>query len=236
MNIILFSSDEIEADGRVRLSGQRLRHVRDVLGAHEGDELAVGLIGGKLGTGRIVRLADEVLEMDVLLDRDPPAALPVTVVLALPRPKVMRRVLYSLSVLGVKRIILVNTARVEKSYWQSPFLEQEAIQRRLVLGQEQARDTILPEVLLRKRFKPFVEDELPAIMEGTLALVAHPAAEMPCPHAVPGPVTLAVGPEGGFVTYEIEQLVSRGFRAVCFGERALNVESAVPSLIGRLLP
>ena len=235
MNIILFSSDEIAANGRLRLSGRRLHHVRDVLGAREGDELAVGLIGGRMGRGRITHLADEALEMDVLLDRDPPAALPVTVLLALPRPKVLRRVLYSLTVMGAKRIILLNTARVEKSYWQSPFLEPEAVRRQLVLGLEQARDTMLPEVALKPRFKPFVEDELPAIMQGTLSLVAHPAADMPCPPAVHGPLTLAVGPEGGFVPYEVDLLVSRGFRAVRFGERALNVESAVPSLIGRLL-
>ena len=235
MNSILFSSDELVADNRVRLSGRTLQHVRGVLDAREGDELAVGLIGGKMGQGKITRLDGNALEMEVLLDCEPPAALPVTFILALPRPKVMRRVLYSLTVMGVKRIILVNTARVEKSYWQSPFLEQEAIRRQLLLGLEQARDTIVPEVALKPRFKPFVEDELPAIMQGTLALVAHPGADATCPRTVPGPVTLAVGPEGGFVPYEVEMFVSRGFRAVCFGERALNVESAVPSLIGRLL-
>jgi len=236
MNIVLFTSEDIVADGRVRLSGRRLLHVRDVLGAREGDALSVGLLGGKLGAGKITRLEDENLEMEVLLDRDPPAALPLTIILALPRPKVMRRVLYSLTVLGVKRIYLLHTAQVEKSYWQSPFLEQEAIQRQLLLGLEQARDTVLPEVTLKQRFKPFVEDELPQIAQGTLALAAHPAADMPCPHAVAGPVTLAVGPEGGFIPYEIDMLLARGFHAVTVGGRALNVESAVPSLIGRLLP
>jgi len=235
MNIILFSSDEISADGRVRLSGRRLLHVSGVLGAREGDELVVGLIGGKLGTGRILRLEDEALEMDVLLDREPPAALPLTVVLALPRPKVLRRVLYSLTVLGVKLIILVNAARVEKSYWQSPFLGPESIQHQLILGLEQARDTVIPEVLLKPRFKPFVEDELPAIVQGMLALVAHPASDTACPHAVSGQVILAIGPEGGFVPYEVDLLVSRGFRSVSFGERALNVETAVPALVARLL-
>jgi len=140
-----------------------------------------------------------------------------------------------MTVLGVKRIILVNAVRVEKSYWQSPFLAPDAIRRQAILGLEQARDTVLPEIVLKPRFKPFIEDELPAILQGTTALAAHPAANSACPREVNGPVTLAVGPEGGFVPYEIDMLVSRGFTAVSLGVRALNIETAVSALIGRLL-
>jgi RsmE family RNA methyltransferase len=136
--------------------------------------------------------------------------------------------------MGVKRIILVNAARVEKSYWQSPFLETDVINHQLVLGLEQARDTMLPEVLLRPRFKPFVEDDLPAIAERTSALVAHPSGPEPCPREVTRPVTLAIGPEGGFVPFEIDKFLSLGFSVVNAGERVLNVETAVLSLIARL--
>jgi RsmE family RNA methyltransferase len=172
--------------------------------------------------------------MSLRLDRDPPAPLPLTVILSLPRPKVMRRVLYSLTVLGVKRVVLIHSARVEKSYWQTPFLQDDAIRRQLALGLEQSRDTILPEVLTRNRFRPFVEDELPGIMRGTLALAAHPGGGASCPRHVSSPVTLAVGPEGGFVPYEIEKLVSLGFTVVSLGERVLNVETAVPALVSRI--
>ena len=137
--------------------------------------------------------------------------------------------------LGVKRIILVNAARVEKSYWQSPFFQPGPVRQQMVRGLEQSRDTVLPEVALKPLFKPFVEDELPAILQGTTALAAHPAANVACPREVRGPVTLAIGPEGGFLPYEVGKLVSAGFTAVSLGERALNVETAVPALIGRLL-
>ncbi len=146
-----------------------------------------------------------------------------------------RRLLFSMSVLGVKRIILMYAARVEKSYWQSPFLTPEAIGRQLALGLEQSRDTVLPEVMLKPRFKPFAEDELPGMVKGSLSLVAHPGAAATCPRDVRGSVTLAVGPEGGYVPYEIEKLVSLGFAPVSLGERILNVETALPSLIGRLM-
>ncbi|MHB8846497.1 MAG: 16S rRNA (uracil(1498)-N(3))-methyltransferase [Nitrospirota bacterium] len=234
MNLILLFPDDMVTVERARLSGRRLRHVRTVHRAAAGDALAVGMLGGRIGTGTITRIDDEVLEMDVRLAHDPPAALPLTVILALPRPKVLRRVMYSLAVLGVKRIVLVNAARVEKSYWQSPFLDPDVINQQLVLGLEQARDTMLPEVLLKPLFKPFVQDELPALAKGTLALVAHPGAPGSCPRQIAGPVTLAIGPEGGFIPFEIELLGAAGLDPINIGQRILNVETAIPALISRI--
>ena len=146
----------------------------------------------------------------------------------------LRRVLSSAASLGVKSIFLINSYRVDKSYWQSPFLSDENIRHQLILGLEQARDTKLPEVCLRPRFKPFVEDELPQIVKDAAALVAHPGAAEQCPRDVAGPVVLAIGPEGGLVQYEIDNLVSCGFRPVTLGPRILRVETAVPCLISRL--
>lgn len=235
MNLILLFPDDMVTDVRARITGRRLRHVLEVHRAGVGDELIVGLLGGRIGAGGVTRIDDAVLELDVRFDRDPPAGLPLTVILALPRPKVLRRVLHSLSVMGVKRIVLVNAARVEKSYWQTPFLQEDRILHQLVLGLEQARDTSLPEVLLKPRFKPFAEDELPGMTRGSLLLVAHPGSAATCPRDVRGPVILAVGPEGGFVPYEIEKLISLGFTPVSLGERVLTVETAIPALIGRLM-
>jgi 16S rRNA (uracil1498-N3)-methyltransferase len=235
MNLILLFPEDLVDGARARISGRRFRHVREVHRADSGDELAVGMLNGRMGRGTVTRLDESVLEMDIVLDRDPPAALPLTVILALPRPKVLRRVLFSMSVLGVKRIILVNAARVEKSYWQSPFLDPDVINHQLVLGLEQARDTQLPEVSIKQRFKPFVQDELPALARGTLALVAHPGADESCPRQISGPVTLAIGPEGGFTPFEIDLLYAAGLKSVHLGERILNTETAIPALVSRIL-
>jgi RsmE family RNA methyltransferase len=234
MNLILLDHDDFITGDRVRITGRRLEHVRSVHRAAPGDELTVGMIGGRIGTGTIIRLGDASLDMTLSLDRDPPVPLPLTVILSLPRPKVMRRVLYSLTVLGVKRIILIHSARVEKSYWQTPFLQKDAIRTQLLHGLEQSCDTVLPEVLQRTRFKPFLEDELAALVEGSVLLVAHPSAGSPCPRTVVGPVTLAIGPEGGFVPYEVDLFRKSGFQPVSFGSRILNVETAVPSLIAKI--
>lgn len=234
MNLLVLTREDLDGNTLVRITGRRHRHVRDVLRAAAGDEVNVGLLGGEIGTGRIVRIDERSLELAIRLDRDPPSPLPLTLILALPRPKVLRRSLFSLTVMGVKRIVLLNSARVEKSYWQTPFLEDGAVRKQLTLGLEQSRDTVLPEILLRKRFKPFVEDELPGMIAGSLPLVAHPDGGDPCPRGVRGRVTLAVGPEGGFVSFEVGKLAACGFRPVSLGGRVLNVETALPALIGRL--
>jgi RsmE family RNA methyltransferase len=83
-------------------------------------------------------------------------------------------------------------------------------------------------------FRPFVEKELPSIARDSLALVAHPVAARECPRAVTQPVTLAIGPEGGFIAQEIESLARVGFEPVSLGERVLRVETAVAALIARL--
>ncbi len=232
--ILLFLDDFVDNTSLVRLQGRRLTHVLEVHRASVGDELCVGVLNGQVGFGKVTLLNRSVLEMEVRLERLPPPAPPLTLILALPRPKVLRRVLRSASGLGVKKIILLNCFRVEKSFWQSPFLNQAAVNDQLMLGLEQARDTVLPEVLLRPLFKPFVEDELPEVIRGTISLAAHPAASDPCPRDVKGAVTLAIGPEGGFIPYEVEKLVVCGFTPVQMGERILSVETAVPALLARL--
>jgi RsmE family RNA methyltransferase len=237
VNTLLLEPEELEAPdgGRVRLTDdRRAAHVRTVHRAAVGDRLRVGVLGGRLGTGTVVAIADGTLALDVVLDRDPPPPVPLVLVLALPRPKVMRRVLQTVATLGVKRLCLTAAWRVEKSYWESPLLDAAALREQLVLGLEQACDTMLPVVTLHRRFKPFVEDELPALVAGRLGLVAHPAATRPCPRAVDRPVALAIGPEGGLTEYELGALEGQGLAAVSIGPRVLRVEQVVPALVGRL--
>jgi len=189
-----------------------------------------------MGQGIIKALGSEQATLEITLDSPPPPAIPLRLILALPRPKMLRRTLQSVTAMGVKEIYLVNSSRVEKSFWQSPFLQPEALEEQMILGLEQARDTQMPNLHLRKRFKPFVEDELGNIAKGSQALVAHPVTEVPCPINCDSAVTLAIGPEGGFIPYEIGLLSSIGFHSVHLGPRILRVEVAVPALISRLFP
>ncbi|KIH85698.1 16S rRNA (uracil(1498)-N(3))-methyltransferase [Pseudomonas batumici] len=234
MNLLLLEEADFIAADLVVLRDRRLTHMQEVHRVAVGDSLRVGRIGGLMGSAEVLRLDANEAELRVSLDRAPPAKLPLTLVLALPRPKMLRRVFQTVATLGVPKVVLVNSYRVEKSFWQTPFLEPEAIREQLILGLEQTRDTVLPEVIIEKRFKPFVEDRLPAISAGTLGLVGHPGNYPPCPRGLDEPVTLAIGPEGGWIPYEIDLLGKAGLQPVQLGERILRVETAVTALLARL--
>ena len=234
MNLIVLFENEIASDGRVRLTGRRLDHVLGVLKPAAGTRLAVGVADGGIGTGEVLRIDREMLELRVTIDAPPPEPLPLTLVLAVPRPKVLNRVIAAAASLGIKRIFLINSWRVEKSYWNSPRMTPENLRTQSILGLEQAKDTRLPVIETRRLFRPFVEDELPAIARDTLALVPHPRAGSACPRDVRRPVTLAIGPEGGFIEQEIASLERAGFAAVSLGERILRVETALAAVVGRL--
>jgi len=234
VNLLLLEAADFVAADRVVLRDRRLTHIQDVHRAEAGETLRVGLLGGAMGQGRLLRLEVGEAELEIVLTQPPPAKLPITLLLALPRPKMLRRVLQTVACMGVPRLILLNSYRVEKSFWQTPFLEPEAIREQLLLGLEQARDTVLPEVSIEKRFKPFVEDRLPQLAAGTRGLVGHPGDYPSCPRAVTEPVTLAIGPEGGWIPYEVEKLTEAGLQPVQLGERILRVETAVSALLARL--
>lgn len=234
MNLLLLDTADFIADDRVLLRDRRLTHLQQVHRAEAGEQLRVGRVGGNMGSGQLLRLDAHEAELQVSFDQPPPAKLPVTLLLALPRPKMLRRVLQTVAAMGVPRLVLLNSYRVEKSFWQTPFLEPAAIHEQLILGLEQARDTVLPKVIIEKRFKPFVEDRLPQLAADTLGLVGHPGDFPHCPRAVTQPVTLAIGPEGGWIPYEVDKLAAAGLRPVQLGERILRVETAVSALLARL--
>jgi RsmE family RNA methyltransferase len=172
--------------------------------------------------------------MKVCLDQLPPEPLPLTLIFALPRPKTLKKVIHAAVSMGVKKIFIIECWKVDKSYWSSPLLEPGGLDEHIILGLEQGRDTVWPEIQLRRRFKPFVEDELENLIGDSMALAAHPGDSKPCPALVNKAVTLCIGPEGGFTDYEVDMLQKHGFMTVMLGERIMRTEVAIPALIGRL--
>ena len=234
MNYVLLEREDFIGDDRVRLEGRRLLHVREILGSTSGDELRVGVIGGKTGKARVEHVDGNALEMTVRLENDPPSPLPLRLILALPRPKVLHRTIAAVASMGIREVDLINSWRVEKSYWKSPRLSADNLRLQSILGLEQAGDTILPTIRLHRLFKPFVRDELPTSIGERMALLADPQGAADAPRSVRQPVVLAIGPEGGFIEQEMETFREIGFTPVSLGPRILRVETAIACLIGRL--
>jgi len=234
VNLLLFTDADRLGSHTITVQDRRLRHLRQITRTTVGDKLRVGEIDGLMGEGEILEINGKCAILTVALNQAPPPKLPLSLALALPRPKMLRRILRSVAELGVAELHLINSFRVEKSYWQSPVLDADAIREYLLQGLEQARDTRLPLVHCHRRFKPFVEDSLPGLVAGRRTLLAHPGAYPPCPHTVAGDILLVIGPEGGFIPYEVQQLQAAGCETVSLGPRILRVETAVTSVLGRL--
>ena len=86
-----------------------------------------------------------------------------SVLLALPRPKVMQRLWAQLAALGVGRILLTNAERVERHYFDTHVIDRGTYRPLLIEGLQQARDTRLPDVSVHKQFRVLVEDELESL-------------------------------------------------------------------------
>jgi RsmE family RNA methyltransferase len=238
VNLLLLFDEDFLPDGTARLTGRRAQHAREVLRAEPGEVLRVGRVGGLVGTGEVLENSAGLLRLSVQLTEPPPPRAGVDLLLAIPRPKALKKVLPAVASLGVDRVVLVNAARVEKSYFDSKVLAPDFLQELLLQGLEQARDTRLPEVLVRERFRPFVEDELGALVgPRALRLLPHPPAHQPLTAMRVGTaprVLLAIGPDGGWVPFEASLLEAHGFHPFTLGPRILRVETAVPVLLGQV--
>lgn len=240
MNIILVALEEI-IDDRVVLADHRAQHIVKVLRSHPGDTVRVGVLNGRKGTGRILDLRDRRpyrVELSLDLHEEMTPRPIIDLLLALPRPIMLKRIFSQAAALGFGSITLINANRVEKSFWEACLLSEGSYRDHLIHGLEQAVDTRLPEVFSYNRFKPFVEDILPGMMrEYSHCLLAHPAGNRTLKEILtgtPGRILLAVGPEGGWVDYEVERFLEQGFSAFTMGKRILKVDTAVISLHGRI--
>ncbi len=239
MNCILITPDELDPAGRVILGDQRLDHIAKVLKAGPGDILRMGIINSGLGQGRIEALdSDRVVLLFTPLS-PPPARPLIDLVIALPRPIMLKKILAQAASLGVDRIFLINSNRVEKSFFQASLLKDEKYRAHLIHGLAQAVDTRLPEVSIHPRFRPFVEDFLPGRLSGYgHCLLAHPGGAATLPGLVRpqegGRILLALGPEGGWVDFEVQRFQDLGFKSFTLGPRILRLETAVVALISQL--
>jgi RsmE family RNA methyltransferase len=237
MNLIVIEPSELDANGLAVLRDNRARHIREVLGAKTDDLIRVGLLDGPFGSG-IVR---EIRGDDVFLTCDFGGNVPplpaVDLLLAMPRPKVMKRLWAQLAALGVGEIIITNAARVEKNYFDTHVLEESFFRPLLIEGLQQARDTRLPRVSIHRRFRPLVEDELASLSDATERIVADPSGterigRIAAQNA--GRVLLAVGPEGGWVPFELDLLAKHKFIACGMGTRTLRTDTACIALLAVL--
>jgi len=265
MNLILLQLldfiERVAAEGGGSVTGiveltdhRRVEHVMKTLHGEVGSMLKCGEADGLIGTGEVVEIkAPEeggkshsvkgrkiepcpTLVIKVTLDQPPPPPSPVTVGIALCRAKSFPKILETLTVLGVKRIFILNTERVEPGYWHTHTLQPDELRKTLTLGLEQTVDTTYPVVTVCKKLDWFIEKQVPALVAASkINLIAHPdETGVSCPRGVTEPCNLLIGPEGGFIDPEVDRFRALGFTCVTLGTRILPVQTAVHYLLGKL--
>lgn len=237
MNLILLERENLRQN-HATLTGVQARHACEVLAVKPGDMLRVGILDGPAGLATVESVAIDAVELALALESAPPPRARIDLLLAVPRPKVLKRLWAQLAALGVDRILLTNAAKVERNYFDTHVLNEDFFRPLLIEGLQQARDTRLPRVTLHRRFRPLIEDELAALSDATIRLVADPSGQQGIHEARPagkdGRILLAIGPEGGWTPFELELLARHGFTAVGLGPRILRTDTACIALLALL--
>jgi RsmE family RNA methyltransferase len=230
MNLILFEPSEIGDAGRVEASGARAKHLLNVLKVPLGHQVRVGIIDGPMGIGTVASLGAGSVTLDCVFDASAPERPRVDLLLAVPRPKVLRRLWAQLAALGVGQVILTNAEKVERDYFDSHVMHDEGFRPLLIEGLQQARDTRMPLVSIHKRFTVLIEDDLDLLFPAGHRLVAHPGSGQSFRSALSPPsndrVLVAIGPEGGWNDFELELLERYGFVRAGLGSRTLATTTA----------
>lgn len=235
MNLILLEPHEIGADGAARIEGDRARHIATVLKSEPGATLRIGCIGGGRGTATVETVSAGRVDLRCTIEAGDATRPPIDLLLALPRPKVMRRLWAQIAALGVGQIILTNAERVERNYFDSHVITAHSYGPLLIEGLQQAADTYLPSVSIHRQLKVLVEDHLDALAGESQRLIAHPGAAESVSDAVcrtaHSQVLLAIGPEGGWNAFERDLLGRHGFAPVAMGGRTLRSDTATIALL-----
>lgn len=232
MNLVLLA--ERPADGVITLGGTQAAHLLRVLAVTPGSTVRIGVENGPAGTGTVTAVGDGSVTLTCAFEPAAPPVPRVDLLLAVPRPKVLKRLWAQLAALGVGRIILTNAARVERPYFDTHVLEPDTYRPLLLEGLQQARDTHVPRVTVHRQFRKLVEDELDHLTDARLRLLADPGPHPAIPRvaeAATGRVLLAVGPEGGWNDFERTLLRGRGFTPVSLGPRTLRTDTACVALL-----
>jgi RsmE family RNA methyltransferase len=236
VNLLLVEAAEI-IDGVVTLAAKdrRAEHLRRVLQVKVGSSVRAGIVNGPLAPATVTAADDGfTLALDLARYPIPSAPLPVELLLAIPRPKALTRLIESCAAFGVARIDLTNAWRVDKSYLQSDRLAPDELAHALRLGAEQGATTHIPPIAVHKTLMGLLDSRF-AAPEGATRLLAHPDAPPIEAAKLTWPLTLAIGPEGGWIQRELDTFVERGFQLVSIGTPILRTADAVAAALGQLM-
>lgn len=242
LNLIIIENADSVGDGRYRLGDERAEHICKVLKAEVGSRLKVGMPDRGKGVGVVEAIGkSEIILKCEFGDEAETRCIGIDLVCAMPRQQTVKKVLHSAAAMGVGRVFFVRANRVEKSYFDASVFEGDGVRRFLIEGLAQGGRTKMPVVSVHRSFRKFFEDELAAIEKSARAydvkLLAELSTEKMLNEFDLGAgkrVLIAIGPEGGWVDFEVGLMEGIGFEKFFLGPWTLRVENAVVAAIGQI--
>jgi 16S rRNA (uracil1498-N3)-methyltransferase len=225
MNLILFE----EPFETVRLEGAdpRAVHLRKVLRAEFGTLVFIGFVNGPRARAKVVlHEADGSLKLEVVGTESAPAALPITLLIGLPRPHTAKRLLFEAASMGVAGIHFFEAERGEPSYAQSSLWQTDEWRERLRLGAEQAFATHLPQVAMHADLQSAITALHGAEVNVALDNYEAAGALGDVFPASGSSAVLALGPERGWSPYERDVFRRNGWKLAHLGPHVLRAETA----------
>ena len=129
---------------RLRQSDERFEHLRQVLKkTNKGDEFKATILNERLATGRILSYDEDERSVliEILSTKEEEAKeekmVTVSLILAMPRPKVLRRLLSVFAQFGVENVHMFSAEKTERCYFQSEVLTEDVLVREFTRGVEQ---------------------------------------------------------------------------------------------------
>ncbi|MBL7662232.1 RsmE family RNA methyltransferase [bacterium] len=238
MNLLIIEKSDLLDIRTALVADDRARHLIEIKKVKLGTEIAVGLIDSWLGKARVVELQAKQVKLEIIEQAEVEREFDLTLLLALPRPQLLKKVLQIAGMWGVKEIIFSGSEKVEKSYFQSIVLEPQTLKKHLVDGMSQGVNIFLPQVRVEKHLKQALE----LIQNTKDKFLAEKTAEQKLINFYVhnreksnyDKILVALGPEGGFMPSEIDAFVQSGFLMFNISPYVLRVDVALSAALAQL--
>lgn len=231
MNSIVFFKEELSANNRIVITGERARYIHEWHDLREGVEVRAGIWSGPRGTAKVLVNEKEKIEFEIDCRKPPLTKIPSILIVAVPRPQTVKKAIQAAFSFGVQALHLIQSENVVPSYLSSKTLQPVGIQGEMLKAMEQTCDTIPLEIHIHSKWYVFAKETLPALSDRIeRKYIAHTRSDNVTLTKSPSSIS-AIGPESGWTENEVAKFIECGFQVVSLGERMLRVEHAIAKML-----
>jgi len=233
MNTIILTKNELWKHNLYKVKDKTIiYHIQNILKLKVGDRLKICLVNEGIGQGILHSLSIEeatiILKKESILKKRAPW---VNLIVGLSRPQTCKKVLELGTSMGAKSFQFLSTELSEKSYAQSKIFQGQNFEKYLLNGLSQSSNLhVKPSLKVLKNLKNDWQKE-------GQRLILSPFSDKTLndiPLNFEKPITVAIGPERGWTTKEVNHFKDHNFLEIKISSSVLRVETATISILSQL--